>query len=137
LRGREKNIAWHEAIWLYQAVFEPANAANEVRSHSSGRIESSAACVMNRSRLHIFYSGHVQGVGFRYTVKSVAAGFEVTGTVRNLQDGRVEMVAEGPRGELEAFQRAIREAGLEHFIRNEDVVWSGATGEFRGFEIVR
>jgi acylphosphatase len=92
---------------------------------------------MNRSRLHIFYSGHVQGVGFRYTVKSVAAGFEVTGTVRNLQDGRVEMVAEGPRGELEAFQRAIREAGLEHFIRNEDVVWSGATGEFRGFEIVR
>lgn len=87
--------------------------------------------------MHIFYSGHVQGVGFRYTVRSVAAGFEVTGTVRNLQDGRVEMVAEGPKGELEAFQRAIREAGLEHFIRNEDVVWSGATGEFRGFEIVR
>ena len=87
--------------------------------------------------MHIFYSGHVQGVGFRYTVKSVAAGFEVTGTVRNLPDGRVEMVAEGPKGELEAFQRAIREAGLEHFIRNEDVVWSGATGEFRGFEIVR
>jgi acylphosphatase len=87
--------------------------------------------------MHIFYSGHVQGVGFRYTVKSVAAGFEVTGTVRNLQDGRVEMVAEGPKGELEAFQRAIREAGLEHFIRNEDVVWSGATSEFRGFEIVR
>jgi len=87
--------------------------------------------------MHIFYSGHVQGVGFRYTVKSVAAGFEVTGKVRNLPDGRVEMVAEGPKGELEAFQRAIREAGLEHFIRNEDVVWSGATGEFRGFEIVR
>ena len=91
---------------------------------------------MNRSRMHNFYSGHVQGVGFRYTVKSVAAGFEVTGTVRNLPDGRVELVAEGPRGELEAFQRAIREAGLEHFIRNEDVNWSEATGEFRGFEIV-
>jgi acylphosphatase len=87
--------------------------------------------------MHIFYSGHVQGVGFRYTVRSVAAGFEVTGTVRNLPDGRVELVAEGPRGELEAFQRAIREAGLEHFIRNEDVDWSEATGEFRGFEIVR
>ena len=87
--------------------------------------------------MHIFYSGHVQGVGFRYTVRSVAAGFEVTGTVRNVLDGRVELVAEGPREELEAFQKAIREAGLEHFIRNETVNWSEATSEFRGFEIVR
>jgi acylphosphatase len=92
---------------------------------------------MKRSRVHIFYSGHVQGVGFRYTVKTVAAGFETTGTVRNLLDGRVELVAEGARAELEAFRQAIRAAGLEHFIRNEDVSWSEATGEFRGFEIVR
>jgi acylphosphatase len=87
--------------------------------------------------MRVFYSGHVQGIGFRYTVRSVAAGFEVTGTVRNLLDGRVELVAEGPREELETFQRAIREAGLEHFIRNEDVNWGEATSEFRGFEIVR
>jgi acylphosphatase len=87
--------------------------------------------------MHIFYSGHVQGVGFRYTVKSVAAGYEVTGTVRNLPDGRVELVVEGSREELEAFRQAIPEAGLKHFIRNEDVTWSDATGEFRGFEIVR
>lgn len=92
---------------------------------------------MKRSRMQIVYSGHVQGVGFRYTVKSVAAGFEVVGTVQNLLDGRVRLLVEGPRGELEAFQRAIREAGLEHFIRNEDVSWSEATGEFHGFEIVR
>lgn len=92
---------------------------------------------MKRSRMHIFYSGHVQGVGFRYMAKSVAAGFEATGTVRNLLDGRVELVAEGSREELEAFRMAIRESGLEHFIRNEDVNWSEATGEFRGFQIVR
>ena len=92
---------------------------------------------MNRSRMHIFYSGHVQGVGFRYTTRSVATGFEVTGTVRNLLDGRVELIAEGPRGELEAFQSAIHEAGLKNLIRKEDVNWSEATGEFRGFEIVR
>lgn len=92
---------------------------------------------MRRSRIRIFYSGHVQGVGFRYTVKAVAAGFEVAGTVRNLLDGRVELVAEGPREELEAFRGAIREEGLEHFIRNETVDWTEATGEFRGFEIVR
>src|ERR1700749_4193374 len=88
---------------------------------------------MKRSRMHIFYSGSVQGVGFRYTVKSVAAGFEVVGIVRNLIDGRVELVGEGAREELEAFQKAIREAGLDHFIRNEEVKWSEATSEFRGF----
>ena len=87
--------------------------------------------------MQIFYSGRVQGVGFRYTVKTVAAGFEVTGTVRNLLDGRVELVAEGSREELEAFRQAIREAGLEHFIRNEEINWSDATSSFRGFEIVR
>ena len=92
---------------------------------------------MNRSRLHIYYSGRVQGVGFRYTVRTVAAGFEVAGTVRNLADGRVELLAEGDRAELEAFRDAIREAGLAANIRNEDVVWGEAGGGFRGFEIVR
>jgi acylphosphatase len=91
---------------------------------------------MMRSRMHIFYSGHVQGVGFRYAVKSVASGFEVVGTVRNLADGRVELVAEGPREELEAFRKAIPESGLENFVRNEAVNWSEAAGGFRGFEIV-
>jgi acylphosphatase len=90
-----------------------------------------------RSRLRIFYSGYVQGVGFRYTVKSVAAGFEVTGTVRNRLDGCVELVAEGHREELESFRKAIREAGLDHFVRNEDVSWGEAAGEFLGFEIVK
>jgi len=87
--------------------------------------------------MHIFYSGRVQGVGFRYTVKTVAAGFEATGQVRNLLDGRVELVAEGARAELEEFRQAIRDAGMEHFIRTEEVNWSEATSEFRGFEIVR
>lgn len=87
--------------------------------------------------MHIFYSGSVQGVGFRYTVKTVAAGFEVVGIVRNLIDGRVELVAEGSREELEAFRTAIPEAGLGHFIRNEEIKWSEAANEFRGFEIVR
>ena len=84
-----------------------------------------------------FYSGHVQGVGFRYTAKTVAAGFEVNGIVRNLPDGRVELIAEGPREELEAFRAAIYNAGLSSFIRDENVNWSEARNEFRGFEIVR
>ncbi len=87
--------------------------------------------------MQVLYSGNVQGVGFRYTAKSVATGFEVTGTVRNLVDGRVELVAEGEQTELEAFRQAIRDAGLEHFIRNEAVQWFDASNEFRGFEIAR
>lgn len=85
--------------------------------------------------MRILYSGRVQGVGFRYTTKNTAMGYEVTGMVRNLADGRVELMAEGAREELEAFQAGIREAGLDHFIENEDVAWSDATGEFRGFTI--
>jgi acylphosphatase len=76
-------------------------------------------------------------VGFRYTAKAAARGYEVAGTVRNLPDGRVELIAEGPRDELEAFRQGVREAGLEHFIRDEAVTWGEALGGFRGFEIVR
>ena len=92
---------------------------------------------MSRRRLHVLYSGRVQGVGFRYQAKQAAAGFEVTGNVRNLPDGRVELTAEGEAGELQDFQAAIRECGLGPMIRDEAVSWSAATGEFRGFEIVR
>ncbi len=87
--------------------------------------------------MQIYYSGNVQGVGFRYTVKSVATGFEVTGWVRNLGDGRVELVAEGAKGELEAFRQAVRDEGLAHFIDNEDVRWAEPSNELRGFEIAR
>lgn len=93
--------------------------------------------VMERSRLSIWYMGRVQGVGFRFTTKQVAMGFDVTGTVRNLADGRVELLAEGLKPELEEFRQAILEAGLARFIKDETVAWSPATGEFRGFEIIR
>ena len=92
---------------------------------------------MNRRRMQIYYSGKVQGVGFRYTVKTVAAGFDLTGTVRNLLDGRVELIAEGAKDELEAFREAIRESGMGHFIQKEEATWGDAQQEFRGFEIVR
>ncbi len=85
----------------------------------------------------VYYSGNVQGVGFRYTVMNLANGFEVTGAVSNLPDRRVELVAEGLREELEAFRREIRRSGLEHFIRDEAVTWGDASNEFRGFEIAR
>lgn len=83
------------------------------------------------------YSGNVQGVGFRYTTQRIATGFDVSGGVRNLADGRVELVAEGTHEELEAFRQAIRDSGLGPLIRNERVQWSEARGDLRGFQILR
>jgi acylphosphatase len=90
---------------------------------------------VKRRRLHIYYGGKVQGVGFRYTTKNVALGYEVSGMVRNLADGRVELIAEGQQDELEAFQKGIRESGLGPCISREDVSWEDPAGAFRGFDI--
>lgn len=91
---------------------------------------------MERCRMQIIYSGRVQGVGFRYTVKMTVRGFDVSGTVRNLPDGRVELIAEGERPELVEFQQAIRESGVGAMIKDEAVSWSAARGGLRGFEII-
>ncbi len=85
--------------------------------------------------MQILYSGRVQGVGFRYAVRTLAAGFEVTGTVRNLADGRVELTAEGMSTELDAFRKAIHDAGLAANIRKEDASWTDPSGGFTGFAI--
>ena len=90
---------------------------------------------MSRERLHVFYSGRVQGVGFRFTAKSVACGFELTGCVRNLSDGRVELVAEGERLELEAFRHAIQDSEVGRFVRQEEAVWSRAKMNFADLKL--
>ena len=67
----------------------------------------------------IFFEGKVQGVGFRYTVKQLAKGFDVTGWVRNLPDGRVELqVAADEEEELDEFVTEIRASDLAHHIQN-------------------
>ena len=59
---------------------------------------------MANKRIHVFYSGQVQGVGFRYTVQDIAASFGIAGWFRNLRDGRVEVVAEGKEMDLKEFR---------------------------------
>jgi acylphosphatase len=87
-------------------------------------------------RRTIHFSGQVQGVGFRYTAAGVARAFDVVGTVRNLSDGRVEIVAEGDPGDLERFVGAIQDE-MSGLIRNTQTTESPATGQWTGFHIVR
>lgn len=78
----------------------------------------------------------VQGVGFRFTAERLARRFSVTGFVRNLEDGRVEVTAEGEEAQLVEFLAAIRESGMKDYIRDVEVHWSKADGCFKGFSIV-
>ena len=62
---------------------------------------------------NVLYSGRVQGVGFRYSTKRIASGFDVTGWVKNLPDGRVELLAQALEAdELEAFLEDIQQSSL-------------------------
>lgn len=86
-------------------------------------------------RFHVIYSGRVQGVGFRYTIRQLAHGFDVVGFVRNLDDGRVEMVVEGEEEELNRFIQHIGASDLAPYIRHETAETQPPTGEFRNFSI--
>jgi acylphosphatase len=86
-------------------------------------------------RVTALYSGRVQGVGFRVTVRHLACGYDVTGSVRNLHDGRVELVAEGARAEVQAFLDGIAQSELSGFIAKRHETWSPAQGNLRGFVI--
>ena len=84
---------------------------------------------------HVFFEGRVQGVGFRWTVKNLARGYEVTGWVKNLADGRVEMQVSGETEEVDAFIEAIGESELKSHIRKVDVSVIPPPSGFHGFEI--
>jgi acylphosphatase len=86
-------------------------------------------------RVMVLYSGRVQGIGFRVTVRQLACGYDVTGTVRNLTDGRVELIAEGARAELKAFLDGITASELSGFIAKQHETWQTAQGNLRGFAI--
>ena len=88
----------------------------------------------DRVRRHVRVRGLVQGVGFRYTARSMAARFAVAGYVRNLPDGRVEMVVEGTPEETEAFLAAVRRE-MCHYIAAVQETAKPATGRLHGFEV--
>ncbi len=85
-------------------------------------------------RREVHYRGRVQSVGFRYTARNIARRHEVTGFVRNLPDGRVQIVVEGKAGEVEQFLADVANA-MSGNIRDTHVEHKTLTGEFDGFEV--
>ncbi len=85
-------------------------------------------------RKHAYYSGRVQGVGFRYTAARVAGNYQVNGYVRNMMDGQVEIVVEGEENDVQSFLGAV--AGeMSGYIRDTRIIDEADAGKFRGFDI--
>jgi len=90
---------------------------------------------MSRVARLVTLEGRVQGVGLRFTTKQLAREYEVAGTVRNLPDGRVELIVEGEPEEVAGFLTAIREGVLAGHIRREEMR-SIDVANLRGFVIL-
>jgi len=84
----------------------------------------------------VYFSGTVQGVGFRYTALTASKRHAVTGTVENLPDGRVKLVAEGGRGEILAFVEDVETSTAGHVVDRE-IEFGPVTGAFAGFEVLQ
>ena len=85
--------------------------------------------------VRVFYSGRVQGVGFRLTAEEEAQQLGVVGWVRNLRDGRVELVAQGDEAILTKFLEAVRTGPMRNFIQHVELSWSAPGESFDEFEI--
>lgn len=84
----------------------------------------------------VYYTGRVQGVGFRYSVRQIASEFDIAGTVRNLPDGRVELILQGDDAEREAMLQAILKSHLKGFIREIEAHDIPPDPARKGFQII-
>jgi acylphosphatase len=89
---------------------------------------------MVRKCLHLYYSGRVQGVNFRATVQEAASLLGVVGWVRNLPDGRVEVMSEGKEEQLRNFEALLAQK-MSYYIIDKQSNFEPATNSFKSFSI--
>ncbi|MBI2184859.1 MAG: acylphosphatase [Thaumarchaeota archaeon] len=87
-------------------------------------------------RAIVHYDGDVQGVGFRYYARRTARRLRLVGSVKNLEDGRVETICEGPRDKVEEFINLMKQAPAPIHVDEADTRYTSPTGEFRRFNIL-
>jgi acylphosphatase len=86
-------------------------------------------------RAHVWVSGRVHGVFYRSTTRRVAKRFGLTGWVKNLRDGRVEAIFEGPRENVDEMIKFCNEGPPAAIVKNVEVKWEDPTGKFDDFDI--
>ena len=87
------------------------------------------------AKVHVWVSGNVQGVGFRYFVQDIALKYDLKGWVKNLPDGRVEFIAEGIKGLLNDFLKHVKRGPMVGFVSDMKIDWQEFTGDFSDFRI--
>jgi acylphosphatase len=88
-----------------------------------------------KARLHATVEGYVQGVGFRYFVQDTAVVLRLSGWVRNLWSGEVEVMAEGERQALEQLLSSLRRGPRAAHVKGVAFEWGQYTGEFLSFYV--
>jgi acylphosphatase len=88
---------------------------------------------MNK-QVHAIYSGRVQGIGFRFTAIDVARDLSVSGWVKNLRDGSVEIVAEADESALDDFLARLENI-FSRYIQDKEINWNSASGKFKDFSL--
>lgn len=87
-----------------------------------------------KKQVHALFSGRVQGVGFRYTVLDIAGNLKVSGWVKNLRDGRVELLAEAEENTLQDFLSQVNQY-FSNYIQDVDTKWQESEGKLKDFQI--
>lgn len=87
-----------------------------------------------KKQVHAYYRGTVQGVAFRFTARDIAGDLGISGWVKNLRNGQVEVVAEAEEEILKEFLSKINKY-FAGYIKDVDIQWSNATDEFKDFAI--
>ena len=85
-------------------------------------------------RIHVIFKGNVQGVGFRYTARGIAQRHSLTGYVKNITSGNVEVVAEGDHAQLVQFIEEV-EREMAEFIDSRSIDWTSPSEEFLAFSV--